>query len=264
MFPELEGPNRDTDLEINKFRKSGATVYSQPLQERAFKFITMLSETEKNFDDRIQLATITSINDEYDQLVDLSSRVLGEDDSIKLDIHRDHVTLKEILQSYKDILKYMDRKAHHTNKKGKKYYRQRGLTRFNEEEINPILQSLYNPPAEGILNENTVLHIWCDKSQDRKFLDDVSNMNFPPLKTLSLTSVYKIKSKKSIISFNKFLAHSITKNMSYLHISGDKKGWGGTSPVDIKRLFPGICPVLNLALTQIHLGGILLNGPELK
>ena len=234
------------------------------LFDKSFKFISLLSESEENFDKRLNTSTVPSINKEYDELKQIVEEVVGKDDAIKLDEHRDQVSLIEILQTYKDIIRYQGNRSGKSSRKLKKYYHERKLNRFNDTEINPLLKSLYNPPVEGALNENTVLNIWCNQSRDRKFIQEVSHLNFPKIKTLSLTYMDKIKSKKDVLSFNQFLAHSITKNIDYLHLSADKKSWGNTSHIKIKNLLLGIKPALNLAQEQAYIGGYSLGGPELK
>lgn len=245
-------------------KDAGPTFNNSSVSPTAFpkyySFISLLVEDKEEFDRQLKTRTVHSIDEEYKDLRNSVTKILGDRD-YGLEQQKDDITMEQILQHYKAMVDNLQRK--YTKEKTKitrfktHYPRPRSTVTFNEAEINPLLKNLYNEPVEGALNENTVLTIWGSKSQDRKFVCETSNYNFPQIKTLSITKMNKISQEFDILCFNKFMGHSITKKLSYLHLGADKY-------MSIGKFMPGLKPLLHLARDQIYLGKFVLNGKYLK
>lgn len=191
--------------------------------DKSYSFISMLSENKAVFDQKLNSATVSSISEEYNQLRESANNMLGDETDYKLEEKKGDITLQEILQHYKDMLKDLEKKYNRERKKIRKYRttytHSRTLTNFDNGEINPLLKNLYNPPVEGALSENTVLTIWGNKRRDKKFIQATCNLNFPKIKTLSITHMNKISYEADFLALNKFMAHALTCNLTYLHLS---------------------------------------------
>lgn len=186
---------------------------------------------------------------------------MSETDKMELQEKKSNITVDEILNHYKNMLKDLEKKYNKERKRVRKFKTQYAIPRHcdktNEEDINPLLKQLYNPPVEGALSEAAALTIWANKSKDKKFIRATCNLNYPQIKTLSINHMNKIRSETDTVCLNKLLAHSIINPLEYLHLSSEKH-------VPIKKFMAGVRPLLNQVKKQVTIKGFNLDGKDLK
>jgi len=137
-----------------------------------------------------------------------------------------------------------------------------GIVNAKDVDTNSILPhfKLLNVcPDNGMLNEESALAIWVNKSGDREFMEKTKEYNYPELKSLSFVKMGELKIKKDEEhhEINYFMSHCFTRPIRYLQLDAEDM-------IDIIHYSVGMRPLLALTTHQVLIKKFSIEGTSMK
>jgi hypothetical protein len=121
-------------------------------------------------------------------------------------------------------------------------------------KIYPYTKDLhYKPKGGDQLNANTVLEIFGHYKEDRKFMDEVKELEFPKMKKLKIQRADCITSFEMIESVNKFMSTSFVHPLKYFKLSA----W--EYQCNLNKFIDGIGQLLQMVTDQIYISNCVLD-----
>lgn len=168
--------------------------------------------------------------------------------------------LEKELESYKERLRDLEDKykkeREHSSKMKKHRFSMDEVTPCDTDRIMPLMKDNLHIVPE-LLNESTVLTLWCNKSGDRNFIEHMGLLVFPKIQSLAITHLEDITKKEDIYAINKFMTYSFVKPFDTVSISAEKD-------TELAKVAMGLKNVCSLGKNQVLVRGVKIDSLTMK